>query len=64
MPNLTKPSMPPIADWRLWWFSRLEAAIERGDDRAAKEALLNLERLGVEVRFILPPLPKGGRCAS
>jgi hypothetical protein len=44
-----------IADWRLWWFARLDSAIERGDHRAAREAIKNLERLGIEVRFTLPP---------
>jgi hypothetical protein len=42
-------------DWPLWWFARLETAIDRDDRRAAKEALRNLARLGVEVRFTLPP---------
>jgi hypothetical protein len=44
-----------IADWRLWWFARLDAALERGDHRAAREAIRHLERLGIEVRFTLPP---------
>jgi hypothetical protein len=48
---------PPTRDWRLWWFARLETALQRDDRRAAKEALRNLARLGVEVRFTLPPLP-------
>jgi hypothetical protein len=50
----TSPS-DPTRDWRLWWYARLESAIERADRRAAKEALRNLARLGVEVRFTLPP---------
>jgi hypothetical protein len=41
----------------LWWFSKLETALERGDRKAAREALRNLARLGVEVRFTLPPCP-------
>jgi hypothetical protein len=60
--TLTKPSTPPTADWRLWWFSRLDTAIDRGDSIATKEAMRNLERLGVEVRFTLPLPPKG--CAG
>jgi hypothetical protein len=42
-------------DWPLWWFAGLEAAIERGDRAAAREALRHLNRLGIEVRFTLPP---------
>jgi hypothetical protein len=42
-----------IADWPLWWFSRLDAALERGDYRAAAEAQRELRRLGVEVRYHL-----------
>jgi hypothetical protein len=52
MPTVTRDR---VTDWRLWWFAKLESAIERGDNRAAKDALRNLERLGIEVRFTLPP---------
>jgi hypothetical protein len=45
----------PPRDWPLLWFARLETAFRRGDRRAAKEALRNLNRLGIEVRFTLPP---------
>jgi hypothetical protein len=38
-------------DWPLWWFARLEAAIERGDYAAAARAQRELERLGVTVRY-------------
>jgi hypothetical protein len=38
-------------DWPLWWFARLEAAVERGDHAAAAEAQRELERLGVDVRY-------------
>ena len=45
-----------ITDWRLWWFAaRRICRLTEGDSLAAKEALTNLERLGVEVRFLLPP---------
>jgi hypothetical protein len=57
---LPTPSPPPTRDWRLWWFARLETALRRDDRRAAKEALRNLARLGVEVRFTLPPHPRDG----
>ena len=48
-------------DWRLWWFARLESALERGDCRAARKAIRQLERLGIEVRFTLPPESEGVR---
>ncbi len=41
-------------DWPLWWFARLEAAVERGDHVAAAEAQRQLERLGVDVRYGRP----------
>jgi hypothetical protein len=44
-------------DWPLWHFARLEAALDRGDRRSADQALRDLERLGIEVRFRLPRLP-------
>lgn len=53
-------------DWPLWWFARLEAAIERGDYPAAAEAQHELERLGVCVTYRgRQPLPlkEGGRRA-
>jgi hypothetical protein len=50
-----KPPQESTRDWPLWWFARLEAAIERGDRRAAAESLRQLDRLGIEVRFTLPP---------
>ncbi len=55
---LSSTSQAPTRDWRLWWFARLETAIKRDDRRAAKESLRNLTRLGVEVRFTLPPCPE------
>jgi hypothetical protein len=53
MATLTDTDTP--TDWPLWWFAKLESAIERGDHRAARTAIKNLERLGIEVRFTLPP---------
>jgi hypothetical protein len=44
-------------DWPLWWFARLEAAVERGDHAAAAEAQCQLERLGVSVRYGRPRHP-------
>jgi hypothetical protein len=57
MPTATNdPDTTPITDWRLWWYASLEGALKRGDAAAARDALRHLERLGVEVRFTLPPL--------
>jgi hypothetical protein len=41
----------PVRDWPLWWFARLEAAIERGNYPAAAHAQRELERLGVTVQY-------------
>lgn len=41
----------PVRNWPLWWFARLEAAIERGDFQTAARAQRELERLGVTVRY-------------
>ena len=38
-------------DWPLWWFAKLEAAIERGDYQKAARAQVELERLGVTVQY-------------
>jgi hypothetical protein len=43
-----------LADWPLWWFAHLEAAVERGDHAAASKAQRQLQRLGVEVRYGRP----------
>jgi hypothetical protein len=42
-------------DWPVWWFVRLEAAVERGDHQAAARAQRELERLGVRVAYGRPP---------
>ena len=41
-------------DWPLWWFARLEAAVERGDHAGAAEAQRQLARLGVRVAYGRP----------
>ena len=46
----TAPSNKPL-DWPLWWFARLENAVEYGDHAAAAEAQKELARLGVDVRY-------------
>jgi hypothetical protein len=49
------PSSPDRAiDWPLWWFVRLEAAVEEGDHEAAAEAQRELARLGVRVSYGQP----------
>jgi hypothetical protein len=53
-----------VIDWPLWWFARLEAAVERGDHEAAAEAQRELERLGVRVRYGRPRQRKEASDAS
>jgi hypothetical protein len=45
------PTTERTVDWPLWWFVRLEAAVERGQHEAAAEAARELERLGVTVIY-------------
>ena len=52
MPHVTPDT---ITDWPLWWFASLDSALERRDKCAAAEAIRQLERLGIEVRFLVPP---------
>jgi hypothetical protein len=55
----------PARDWPLWWFARLEAAIERGDYQTAALAQRELERLGVTVLFCgRPRLREEVACGS
>jgi hypothetical protein len=49
------PIPDKVANWPLWWFAQLEAALERRDKQAAVAAVRKLEQLGIEVRFTLPP---------
>ena len=52
----------PMVDWPVWWFVRLEMAVERGDHAAAAEAQRELKRLGVYVNYGQPkakPWSKG-----
>jgi hypothetical protein len=58
------PASPKqTANWPLWWFAQLEAALKRGDREAATAAIRKLERLGYEVRFTLPPQTQEGASA-
>ncbi len=47
-------SIRDVKNWRLWWFAQLEAGLKRRDGADIREALKNLARLGIEVRFTLP----------
>ena len=54
------PASPEqTVDWPLWWFARLEAAVERGEHGAAAGAQRELKRLGVRARYGRPR-PKQG----
>jgi hypothetical protein len=55
MPTVIHPE-PPVLDWPLYWFAKLEKAVEAGDHKAAAEAQEQLARLGVRVNY--------GRAAS
>jgi hypothetical protein len=46
---------PPAADWPLYWFAKLETAVEDGDHATAAEAQRQLERLGVRIAYGRPP---------
>jgi hypothetical protein len=47
-------SLPPPTDWPLYWFARLEKAVEQGDHQGAAEAQRELARLGVRVAYGRP----------
>jgi hypothetical protein len=59
MPTTSTHSNPPVVDWPLYWFARLEKAVEVGNHQAAAEAQRHLARLGVRVRYGRPILGKG-----
>jgi hypothetical protein len=44
-------TLPQRTDWPLYWFARLEKAVEQGDHEAAAEAQRELARLGVRVAY-------------
>ena len=54
MPAPIPTPRPPITDVPIYWFARLDRAIEEGGFEAAAEAQRNLERLGVIVRYGRP----------
>ena len=55
MPTVSPPD-PPVTDWPLYWFARLEKAVEAGNHQAAAEAQRQLARLGVLVKYGRPCL--------
>jgi hypothetical protein len=52
------PSTPlpidSVEDLPIYWFARLEHAVDEGDHEAAAEAQRQLARLGVRVRYGRP----------
>jgi hypothetical protein len=45
---------PPFIELPVYWFLKLESAIEKGDYQAAADAQRELARLGVRVSFNRP----------
>lgn len=43
-----------VLDWPLYWFAKLEKAVEAGDHAAAADAQRHLARLGVRVNYGRP----------
>jgi hypothetical protein len=61
---VTAPPTEPSADyerWPVYWFARLEMAVEAGDHRAAARAQRRLARLGVRVNYGRPRPAEGVR---
>jgi hypothetical protein len=40
-----------VTQWPLYWFARLEGAVERRDFAAAADAQRHLQRLGIDVQY-------------
>jgi hypothetical protein len=64
MSSIANPLDPPVIDWPLYWFVKLEKAVDSGDHQAAAEAQRHLARLGVRVKYGCPRLRKGARHAN
>jgi hypothetical protein len=54
------PPSPDHRDWPLFWFARLEAAMEAGNLEQAADAQSQLERLGLRVEPVAPWQQQGG----
>jgi hypothetical protein len=52
MPNPATDRQP--TDWPVYWFVKLDEAVETGDFQAAAEAQRELARLGVRVSYRRP----------
>ena len=44
-------------DWPLYWFAKLDKAVQQGDHESAAEAQKELRRLGVRVNYGCPRKP-------
>jgi hypothetical protein len=54
MPN-SATHAPPVTDTPIYWFVKLEHAVEESDFEAAAQAQRELSRLGVQVKHIRRP---------
>lgn len=60
---MTAATVPPDTDYRNWplyWFARLEAALEAGDLSEAADAQRRLDQLGLRVKPHAPWADGGG----
>jgi hypothetical protein len=55
---------PKQNDWPLYWFAKLEHAVNSGDYAAAADAQRQLDRLGVRVAYGRPSAGEGRRNAT
>jgi hypothetical protein len=56
---MSHPAETDLSDSPIFWFARLDLAVERGDHEAAAEAQRQLARLGILVRYGRPrPTPR------
>lgn len=44
-------AIPPATEWPLYWFGKLEKAVQEGDYQTAAVAQSELSHLGVQVKF-------------
>jgi hypothetical protein len=51
---VSTPADADYTSWPLYWFARLEAALEAGDLAQAADAQRRLEQLGVRVEPLAP----------
>jgi hypothetical protein len=61
MSQIVHPPPTPVEDMPVYWFARLDRAVEEGDHPAAALAQRQLERLGVTVRYRGRQLLRGYR---